>query len=106
MTVKDYLQAIQIHEIGFEKLPKGWTSKSVKKTGETIAKDVGMKSPKDKGFFEKCVEKMRGKVDSPEGYCAALKDEAFGGDKASTYWRGKGKTKKEVVKKMRQIRRK
>jgi hypothetical protein len=29
--------------------------------------------------------------DGAEGFCASVKDEAY----ASTYWRGKGKTKKE-----------
>lgn len=83
-----------ILEAGFTNMPHGWTQKSVIKAGKTIAKDVGEKSPKDKSFFEKCVEKMRGKVQSPEGYCAALKDESYG----STYWRGKDKTKKEAQK--------
>ncbi len=90
--INNYLK--YLHEAGFKKLPKGWTKKSVKKTGTTIAKDVGEKSPKDKGFFEKCVKKMRGDVDNPEGYCASLKDEAY----SSTYWRGKGKTKKATKK--------
>jgi len=43
-------------------------------------------------FFDKCVKKMQGKVDSPEGFCAALKDEMHN----STGWRGKGKTPAEV----------
>jgi len=93
-------------EAGFETLPKGWTNKSVKKAGRTIAKDVGLNDPTDKNFFDKCVEKMIGKIDNPEGYCAAMKDEAYGGDKASTFWRGKGKTKSKVLSQMRQIRKK
>ena len=88
--IKEYLT--YLNEAGFEKMPKGWTKKSVKKAGVTIAKDVGEKSPKEKGFFQKCVEKMRGDVDNPEGYCAALKDESYG----STYWRGKDKPKKQA----------
>jgi len=89
-----------LRDAGFEKMPKGWTKKSVKKTGRTIAKDVGDKTPKEKGFFDKCVKKMSGKVDNPEGYCAALKDEAHG----STYWRGKGKTQKKAMAMSRKYR--
>ena len=90
--LNDYLKYIQ--EAGFEHLPKGWTKKSVKKAGTTLAKHVGKKTPKDKGFFEKCVEKMKDKMENPEGYCASLKDEAYG----STYWRGKNKSKKQTTK--------
>ena len=103
--ITDYLRSIQ--EVGFEKLPKGWTQKSVKKAGKTIAKDVGDKSPKEKGFFDKCVKKMRGDVKDPEGYCAAIKDEAYKksrGDKAAAYWRGKGKTEKEAKLKIAKMR--
>jgi hypothetical protein len=88
--IEEYLA--YLNEAGFEKMPKGWTKKSVKKAGVTIAKDVGEKTPKEKGFFEKCIKKMRGDVENPEGYCAALKDESYG----STFWRGKGKTKKQA----------
>ncbi len=87
------LYEIYLQEAGFEKMPKGWTQKSVKKAGQTIATDVDEKSPKEVGFFDKCVKKMQGKVDKPEGYCAALKDVSHG----STYWRGKGKTKKQAM---------
>jgi len=93
--IQEYLDYIQ--EAGFENLPKGWTKKSVKKAGKTIAKDVGKESPKDKGFFDKCVEKMKDKIDNPQGYCASLKDEAYG----STHWRGKDKTKKQAMKDIR-----
>lgn len=81
-------------EAGFENLPKGWTAKSIKKAGTTLAKHVGEKSPKEKGFFEKCVKRMKKHMANPEGYCASLKDEAYG----STYWRGKKKTKKQAAK--------
>jgi len=94
------LYDMYLQEAGFEKMPKGWTKRSVKKAGKTIAKDVGEETPKEKGFFDKCVKKMRGKVDNPEGYCAALKDEAYG----STYWRGKGKTKKKAMSMTRKYR--
>jgi len=83
-----------IIEAGFENKPDGWTDKSVKKAGRTLAKRVGMKSPKDKNFFDKCVSKMSKHMDNPEGYCASLKDEAYG----STFWRGKDKTKKQAKK--------
>lgn len=86
------LYEIYLTEAGFKKMPHGWTHKSVKKAGTTLAKHVGEKTPKEKGFFDKCVKKMQGKVQNPQGYCAAMKDEAYG----STYWRGKGKTKKQA----------
>ena len=41
-----------------------------------------------KGFFKKCVEKMKDKMENPEGFCASVKDEAWD----STYWRGKKKS--------------
>jgi len=82
-----------LHEAGFEGMPKGWTQNSIKKFSNTLTKNMkgGVKS---KGFFDKCVEKMKGKVKNPEGFCAALKDEAFG----STYWRGKDKPPAEARK--------
>ena len=96
-TNKIIVESILCWEAGFKKLPKGWTQKSVEKAGKSIAKDVGLKDPEDKDFFDKCVEKMRGKVDNPEGHCAAMKDEATG----STFWRGKGKTKAQAKKDVR-----
>lgn len=80
----------KISEAGFEHKPKGWTDKSVKKFGNTLVKGGGKK----KGFFDKCVKRMQGKVKNPEGFCAAIKDESYG----STYWRGKGKTPQEAGK--------
>jgi len=77
-------------EAGFKHYPKGWTGKSVKKFSSSLVKG----GAKPKGFFEKCVEKMRGKVDNPEGFCAAAKDEVY----KSTGWRGKDKTPAEVAK--------
>lgn len=101
MSINLYLLELQepelaqdLQEAGFEGKPHGWTDKSIKKAGKTLARHVGKKSPSDKGFFDKCVNKMRGKMKSPEGYCASMKDEASG----STYWRGKEKTKKEARK--------
>jgi len=89
--VDSYLD--QIQEAGFETKPKGWTGKSVKKYSSTFSSKM-KGNVKSKGFFDKCVKKMQGKVESPEGFCAALKDEAHG----STYWRGKDKSPKEVKK--------
>lgn len=83
--LEKYLQ--QLQEAGFEKYPKGWSRKSVKK----FAKSLGGGGKKT-GFFKKCVKKMTGKVANPEGFCAAVKDEAHG----STGWRGKGKKPAEV----------
>jgi len=91
LTIDHYLD--QIQEAGFETKPKGWTGKSVKKYSSTFSSKM-KGNVKSKGFFDKCVKKMQGKVDSPEGFCAALKDEAYG----STYWRGKDKPSKEVKK--------
>jgi len=84
-------------EAGFRHYPKGWSNKSVAKFGKTLSKRMkgGVKS---KGFFEKCVKKMRGKVENPEGFCASVKDEVY----KSTYWRGKGKSPSEVSKDVRQ----
>lgn len=49
---------------------------------------------KKKGFFDKCVEKMKDKMENPEGFCASVKDEAYD----STYWRGKDKSPQEIGK--------
>ena len=91
-VLDSYLNYIQ--EAGFETKPKGWTEKSVKKSASTLAKGMGLKSAKDKGFFDKCVKKMSKHMENPEGYCASLKDEAYD----STYWRGKDKPKKQALK--------
>ena len=82
-----------IVEAGFEDKPKGWTDKSIKKYSKTFSSNM-KGNVKSKDFFDKCVKKMQGKIDSPEGFCASLKDEAHG----STYWRGKGKKPAEVKK--------
>jgi len=80
-------------EAGFKRLPKGWTKDSVKKFAMTLSKDM-KGGPKAEGFFEKCVKKMTGKIEDPEGFCAGVKDEVYG----STYWRGKDKSPEEVRK--------
>ena len=67
---------------------KGWTQKSIAKFGKTIGK-----MPKEKGFFDACVARMEGRMgERAKGFCASIKDAAYG----SPMWRGKGKTKKEV----------
>jgi hypothetical protein len=72
---------------------KGWTQDSVEKFGKTIGKD-----PKDKGFFDACVKRMTGKegfdAEKARGFCASIKDKAYG----DPHWRGKGKTKAQVKK--------
>jgi hypothetical protein len=72
---------------------KGWDDSSVEKFGKTIGKD-----PKDKGFFDACVLRMKGKEGFDEqkakGFCASIKDKAYG----DPHWRGKGKTKAQAKK--------
>lgn len=75
-------------EAGFKRLPKGWSQDSVKKFAKNLTDIPGEK----KGFFDKCVDKMTGKIEDPEGFCAGVKDEIT----KSTYWRGKDKTSKEA----------
>lgn len=80
-------------EAGFEKNPKGWSQKSLQKYMRTFSSKMkgGVKA---EGFFDKCVNKVKGRLKNPEGFCAALKDESYG----STGWRGKDKSPKEVSK--------
>jgi hypothetical protein len=82
-----------VQEAGFEDKPKGWSDNSIKKFSKTFTKKM-KGNVKSTGFFDKCVKKMQGKIDNPEGFCASLKDEAYG----STYWRGKDKKPGEVKK--------
>lgn len=92
MKFKKYL-----NEAGFKDLPKGWDEESVKKWGKTFKKNHGV-APDEKGFFDKCVNAMKDEdgwdEDKAKRFCAAIKSETMG----STYWRGKGKSKKEVEK--------
>jgi len=81
----------RVVEAGFSKYPKGWTKSSVQKFANSLSKDM-KGGPKSKGFFDKCVEKMKDRVDNPEGLCASVKDEVYG----STMWRGKDKPEAEV----------
>jgi len=65
----------------------------LKKWGQTFGKHHGV-GPTEHGFFDICVEHMKGKIDNPEAFCARVKDSAYG----STMWRGKDKSKKEIEK--------
>jgi len=64
--------------------------KQVKKFAKSLTGIEG----KEKDFFEKCIEKMKGKMDDPNAFCAGIKDELHG----STYWRGKEKSPQQVGK--------
>lgn len=90
---KEEAEEAHLTEAGFEEKPRGWDQKSLHKYMNTFTKKMkgGVKAT---GFFKKCVEKLRDKMDNPEGFCASLKDESYG----STGWRGKDKSKKEVAK--------
>ena len=74
---------------------KGWSEDSLKKFGKTIGVD-----PKDEGFFDACVKRMEGKVGNAKGFCASIKDKAYG----SPNWRGKGKSKSQVKKDVKKNR--
>lgn len=73
-----------IYEGRWKNFPEGWNEKSVEK----FAKSLTGKAGDEEGFFEVCVEKMTGKLDNPEAFCASVKDEVY---KGNTYWRGKDK---------------
>ena len=81
---------------GWHGLPKGWKHSSLKK----FSKSLTGKEATKKGFFDKCVKRMKGKIDNPEAFCAATKDEAAG----STFWRGKGKSPQQAGKDVKRIR--
>lgn len=78
---KEYLEDDELSEKAIE--AAGWGKKSVEKFGKTIGAD-----PKEHGFFDKCVIRMKGKKgwdkDKAEGFCARLIDTA----KGTTKWRG------------------
>jgi|GEM_PF-2774454 hypothetical protein len=78
---------------------KGWTQTSLKKFGDTIGID-----PKEKGFFDACVLRMKGKEgfddEKAKGFCASIKDAAYG----SPNWRGKDKSKEDVEKDTKKIK--
>lgn len=81
---------------GWHGKPRGWKQSSIKK----FSKSLTGKKATQKGFFDKCVSRMKGKVSNPEAYCAATKDEVSG----STFWRGKGKSPQQAGKDVKRIR--
>ncbi|MHA1827439.1 MAG: hypothetical protein ACTSX6_02195 [Candidatus Heimdallarchaeaceae archaeon] len=91
----NYLQHLLEAE-GWKELPKGWKQSSLKK----FSKSLTGKKATQKGFFDKCVKRMKGKLDNPEAFCASIKDERHG----STYWRGKGKSAQQAGKDVKRIR--
>jgi hypothetical protein len=76
----------------WKKKPRGWKQKSVKQYSKTMMS--GKKHP-----FDACVKKMKGKVDSPEGFCASVKDQY----KGDTSWRSKEQKKNKKGKKKSQL---
>lgn len=88
---EDYME-----EAGFENYPKGWDRQSVIKFAKSLTDEYNVK-PKEKGFFDACMKKMKDHMKDPEGFCAAVKDEAYN----STYWRGEDKSPAEVKKDVR-----
>lgn len=77
-------------EAEWKNLPAGWDKKSVEK----FAKSLASKAATETGFFDACVEKMKGNIDDPEAFCATVKDTVWG----TTYWRGKDKSKADIKK--------
>ena len=77
---KEYLDDDELSEKAIQ--AAGWGKKSVEKFGKTIGAN-----PKEHGFFDKCVMRMKGKTgwdeEKANGFCARLIDTA----KGSTSWR-------------------
>jgi len=90
--LEQYLEKLNLSELGFDEYPHGWTKKSLKKYVKTMLKNSNAKSKED--FFDICVKHVSGKIDEPEAFCAALIDELLG----TTKWRGKGKKRTKVSK--------
>lgn len=85
MTFKEFL-----NEAGFSKYPAGWDKDSIKKWVKTFKEKHG-----EEDFFDKCVLHMKDKLGGEENakrFCASIKDEFY----QSVWWRGKGKTEKEI----------
>lgn len=92
MKLRKYLEEkvkFKGKDIGWKSYPAGWDRSSVQKFARSITKDSG-KKPDDKGWFDACVGKIKGKLDEPEAFCASVRDEV----KGTTMWRGKHKEKK------------
>jgi len=79
---KEFLDDDELNEKAIE--AAGWGKASVEKFGKTIGHD-----PKEEGFFDACVMRMKGKKgwdkEKADGFCARLIDTA----KGSTKWRNK-----------------
>ena len=80
LETKEFMEDPELSEEAVK--TAGWTKSSVEKFGNTIGHP-----PDKKGFFDACVAKMGKRVNSPEGFCAGLKDKYYG----TTEWRGKDK---------------
>ena len=94
VMIDEYLKWLEEQELNEAPIAaKGWDDSSVEKFGKTIGKDA-----KEKGFFDACVARMKGKEgfdeDKAKGFCASIKDKAYG----DPHWRGKGKTKEQTKK--------
>lgn len=68
-------------DIGFDELPPGWDRDSLTSFARSL---TGKTKTDPEGFFTACMEDMEDKMDDPEGFCAALKDEYL----QTTMWRG------------------
>ena len=79
---KEYLDDDELSEKAIQ--AAGWGKATVEKFGKTIGKD-----PKEEGFFDACVLRMKGKKgwdeEKANGFCARLIDTT----KGTTKWRGK-----------------
>ena len=85
------LEQKMLSEMGWDKLPKGWTKQSIEK----FARSLTGKASDEKGMWTECYEKLKDKPDfGEEGakkFCSSLVDEI----KGKTDWRTgpKGKHK-------------
>jgi hypothetical protein len=72
----------ELYQMKMDEL-KNWNKSSADKMAQALGHD----SAEAEGFHGSCVNKMKGKVDNPEGFCAKVKDISHG----KTTWRGKDK---------------
>jgi hypothetical protein len=77
---KEYLDDDELSEKALQ--AAGWDDSSVEKFGKTVGK-----SPKEHGFMDACISKMKGKSgwndEKAGGFCASIVDKA----KGTTSWR-------------------
>jgi len=77
-------------EFGFDKLPPGWTRKSLTKFARSL---TGKTKASPEGFWTECFERMKDEEgfdeESAKKFCSSLKDEYL----KTTKWRGKDKEK-------------